>query len=149
MKERRPNSNAWKRVEDLPALLLDSGYSVWRSRRIRVISALEMAEMPDGSGDVGPTWHVSVSTSSGGEASDAEMQRVRLAFGMTEAEEDNHEPGRARNLWLVVDPARRVACECKTTETIVVEENGHTWSSPPDEIEERRALIRAIRMGDR
>jgi hypothetical protein len=49
---------------------------------------------------------------------------------MRRAEEDNHQDGRARMLFLVVDPARRVDCECKATERVVVREDGYRYTVP-------------------
>lgn len=102
--------------------------------RMVVISALELAELPDGSGDAGPQWHISASFGVGAKRrlTDDEVKRVLHDFGMTGAEEDNHEPGRARHFWLPVDPARRVDCQCKTTEEVHVEPDGHRWSNPRD-----------------
>ncbi len=49
------------------------------------------------------------------------------------AEEDNHEPGNARHFFVPVDKAKRGICECKTTEEVHVEPNGHTWTNPRPE----------------
>lgn len=92
---------------------------------------------PDDSGDYIPQWLVSVSarrTVAGVLVdeplvpTDAEMRRVRLDFGMTDAEEDNHADGVARKLFLCVDPRRRVDCECKATERVIVREDGYRYS---------------------
>lgn len=104
-------------------------------RRVRVITALEHAVLPDGSGETGLQWHVSASyytpgTIASRRPSDRDMKGVRWAFEMKEAEEDNHEPGSARHLWLPVDPSRRVDCECKEDEETIVEPDGHTWTNP-------------------
>lgn len=48
-------------------------------------------------------------------------------------DEDNHGPGIARTLFCPVDPAYRVACECKTTETLYVDADGYAWTSPTGE----------------
>jgi hypothetical protein len=50
---------------------------------------------------------------------------------MEGSEEDNHHPGIARHFWMVVDPARRVDCECKVGETVVKEPDGYKWSNDP------------------
>jgi len=88
-------------------------------------------EAPDGSGDVIPQWLVSV-TKRGKRPTDAEVERALEAFDMTEAEEDNHGPGNSRSFFLVVDPARRVDCECKVDEAVVTETDGYKWSTPKD-----------------
>jgi hypothetical protein len=48
------------------------------------------------------------------------------------AEVDNHHPGHAVNLFLPVDPAHRVDCECKDEEQLVLESDGYTWTTPKD-----------------
>ena len=102
--------------------------SVWRYGGLLVMSTLSDLSAPDGSKDFLPTWVVSVSKN-GKRPDDRDMDRVRKAFGMQDAEEDNHEPGIARKLMMCVDPARRVACECKTDERVVVEPDGYRWSA--------------------
>lgn len=101
--------------------------SAWSFAGIMVVSVLENAELPDGTG-VGPQWHVSVSAR-GGRPSRAELRRALADFGMSGAEEDNHHPGIARHFWRPVDAVHRVACQCKTTETTVVD-GAFRWSNP-------------------
>lgn len=99
-------------------------------RKLLVISSLTYAKAPRGP-DVILQWHVSVSRSirSGPTApTDEDLLLVRRAFGMVDAEEDNHHPGNARHLWLPVNPARRVGCECKDDEIQVTEPSGYVWS---------------------
>lgn len=104
----------------------------WRHRSgISVFSTVAMALLPDGSGEVGLQWHLSFSRR-GHRPGKRDVVRVRTVFGMKEAEEDNHHPGVARHLWLVVDPARRVDCECKATEVTVVERDGYAWQNATD-----------------
>lgn len=95
---------------------------------MRVISELGMMDLP-GTKLIGPTWHVSLGIAGGARASDAQLLHVRRAFGMLDAEEDNHHPGRARHLMMPVDPQHRVACECKTDEDQVVDPDGYRWSN--------------------
>ena len=92
-------------------------------------SSIDNMELPKRPGATGPTWLVSISRS-GARASDDEVRDVLIAFGMHEAEEDNHEPGVARKFFLIVDPAERTACECKADEEQIVEPDGFTWSNP-------------------
>lgn len=105
--------------------------------RLRVLSALALAKAPSGD-DTILQWHLSVSRpprsadGRGRRPDDAELRRVRLAFDLVDAEEDNHHPGIARHLWLPVDPARRVGCECKADEVVVVEPDGYAWTNPVD-----------------
>lgn len=102
--------------------------------RDRVLALSEVAPMsaPDGSGDVLRTWLVSVSEGGRWTPSNETMARVRRDFAMEEAEEDNHEPGLARKLFLVVEPGRRVACECKETERVIVRGDGYRYTRPID-----------------
>lgn len=106
---------------------------------VRVMSSLDMAELPDGAG-VGPQWHISVSRYPD-RALKADVQRALRDFGMLSAEEDNHEPGCAKHFWLPVDAAHRVDCECKQNEQVVVEPDGHRWSNPLDPAECRGCLM--------
>lgn len=102
--------------------------SIWVRGKVSVISALEIADYPDGSGEKGPQWHLSIAAL-GRRASDTQVRQALADFGMVGAEEDNHEPGIARHFWRPVDPARRTDCECKESEMVVVEPDGHTWSN--------------------
>lgn len=118
----------WKARVALPGF----GAEAWQRRALTVLSSLANMEAPDDSGDVLPTWLVSVSRAGESMPSDRDLRRVRRDFGMKHAEEDNHESGRARKLFLVVDPARRVDCECKTTERIVERPDGYRYSVPAE-----------------
>lgn len=101
--------------------------------RVRVLSQIASMDAPDGSGDALDTWLVSVSEIGCSMPNDETMARVRRDFSMDNAEEDNHEPGRARKLFLVVDPSRRVECECKTDERVIVREDGYRYTQPTSE----------------
>ena len=59
-----------------------------------------------------------------------QLALVITDFGLTDWEIDNHHPGNAQHLWIPIDPARRVDCECKSDETIIVEPDGYTWTNP-------------------
>lgn len=107
------------------------GGTFWDCGPLRVLSELAQAEYPDGSGDVGPQWLISVSYKRR-RPNDKQLRKALRAFNMVDAEEDNHMPGGTRQFWLPVDPGRRVGCECKVTEVQVVEVDGHTWSNPLD-----------------
>lgn len=131
-REKLPRSgSAWSRRPDFWSNDEPLSRSTWTDGRLVVITDLILAEAPDGSGDLIEQWHLSA-THLGARCSDREMRRVRRDFGMRDAEEDNHHPGNARNLFLPVDPKRRVDCECKATETVVVEVDGYTWTNPTD-----------------
>jgi len=97
---------------------------------IRVLSEIVDLEI-DGMGIVTPQWLVSVSTAHNRRPTNSEMLMVRRHFGMEEAEEDNHEPGRARKLFLIVDQelrAKHAECACKVNEVQHVEPDGYRWS---------------------
>ena len=131
-REKRPVSNVWKQGV-VPAPVADDPLiehaSVWTARRLRVISALGVMRSPVNDKQSVETWHVSVAVERANRrATDKEIAHVRLAFGMREAEEDNHEPGMARHLFLPVDPSHRTSCECKINEEQVTEADGHRWS---------------------
>ena len=106
---------------------------------IGVLSAVEMVEQnPPGSGIVMPHYHVSA-THQGGvprACTDQEMEEVRAAFDMGGAEEDNHGPGIARHLWIMVGRDREPECPCKQDEDRIVEgdrvryEEGSALASP-------------------
>ena len=104
---------------------------VYRRGKIRVVSSLDDAQLPDGSGERGPQWHVSISRA-GKRARPEDVSIALRAFGLVGAEEDNHHPGVARHYWLPVDPARRVACECKANEETIREADGYEWTNPTD-----------------
>lgn len=106
--------------------------TAWHRGLIRVLSSLRVdIELPDGSG-TGPQWHVSISRS-GKRPKQRDVHAALRAFGMLGAEQDNHHPGVAQHYFMPVDPAHRVACECKTTEDTVVEKDGYTWTNPRPE----------------
>lgn len=107
--------------------------SVWRhSLGLCVCSSLEIAELPGTENLVGPTWHISVSVAGRRPTSEQALLATK-AFGMVEAEEDNHYPGVARHFFMPVDPQYRGVCECKVTERTVVEPDGYAWTTSHDE----------------
>lgn len=127
MHERRPhNSGVW--LTDELVLLTGKTASAWRYGRIRVISELADMELPRGGG-IGPTWLVSL-TRNGRRPRRADVVKVRRAFGMRDAEVDNHHPGNAIHLYLPVDSKHRVDCECKEDEQVIIEPDGYTWTTP-------------------
>lgn len=126
-----PVGNDWRLVQD--QVLTTSGVvdsAAWQSGPVRVISALEIADYPDGNGS-GPQWHVSVSGPRR-RPKPHEVRRALRAFGMADAEEDNHHAGNARHFWIPLDEAHRVDCECKTSERTIVEPDGYTFTTPVD-----------------
>lgn len=113
-----------------------AGRSVWSRRGVVMISAIVDAEYPDGSGEAGPQWLVSIArharSGQPSRPSDEECRQAMACLRVPTAEEDNHEPGVSRHFWLPVDPRRRRDCECKETERTVVEADNHRWTTPID-----------------
>jgi hypothetical protein len=134
MKPKTPKNRKWQQVGR--GLAGDTGALWFRLGAVLVCSQVARMGAPDSSGDVLLTWLVSVSEAGRSMPTDLTMRRVRRAFGMQQAEEDNHENGVSRKLFLVVDPSRRVACECKTDETVVTRPDGYQYSLPEGSIME-------------
>lgn len=127
--EKRPRGpDAWQPL-DVPRVLWTPNtlaVSRWQRGAVIVVSALEDAELPGASG---ATWHVSISRM-GKRPRPRDVEHALRDFDMRGAEEDNHHPGVARHYFQPVDPAYRGLCECKTTEDVVVERDGYTWTNP-------------------
>lgn len=114
----------------------------WLHRRapLVVVTSVGMANAPDGSGDVIAQWHLSIAGRVVGpdnrpfpvRASAVELAHMVATFGLDDYEIDNHHPGAAQHLWIPKDPTRRVDCECKSDELIIVEPDGYTWTTPTD-----------------
>jgi len=126
-----PPRSGWVEVQT-PAILIQQlkplAVSTWVSGPLRVISTLVNADLPDGSG-VGEQWHISL-TRKARRPHPTDVRRALRAFDLAGAEEDNHHPGNARHFWRPVDPTKRVDCECKDTDAVVVEKDGYTFSTP-------------------
>lgn len=129
--ERWPNDLVnWTRRPVRPQLLNNPiSASAWACGPITVISALNLAEPPDGVGDPIPQWNISISAA-GKRPKPHHLRKALRAFGMVGAENDTHHPGNAVHFWMAVDPARRVACQCKTDEETITDPDGYTWSNP-------------------
>jgi len=123
MKAKEPTGRGWQSIRSALG-------DVWSGPDgVTVISSLHDAQYPSGEGS-GPQWHVSISQY-GRRPTRAALRATLRAFGMLGAEEDNHHPGMARHYWRPVDPAQRVTCECKATETVVVD-GPYRWTNPTD-----------------
>jgi hypothetical protein len=147
--ERKPRAGGWRRLwpngiaglkvpEPIAKPQQIEHISGWvygpytRPGAVTVISAIENCQYPDGIGG-GPQYHLSISIVPSQRASDPICQAVLEHFGMVGAEEDNHEPGFHRNFWVPLDPAHRAECQCKETEDVITEANGHVWTNPKPE----------------
>lgn len=131
-REKYPLRGRWEKDREASvAYQVEHGStSVFRCGAALAISSIANMTAPDGSDDVIPQWHVSVSEG-GRRPSRKLIERVRRDFGMEQAEVDNHHPGVAVHLLLCVAPDRRVACECKAGEKVVTEPDGYQWSNDP------------------
>lgn len=58
--------------------------------------------------------------------------RLAMESGIHGWDEDNHHPGIVRHFWLPLDASKRVQCQCKDTELVITEPDGHTWTTPRD-----------------
>lgn len=120
----RANTPGWRwmrrtQLEDGPA-------DAWVNPELGlfVLSATEIAEQnPPGSGLAAPHYHVSATWRAGlpRTCTDEEMERVREAFGLAGAEEDNHGQGIARHLWILCGREKEPTCACKQDEQRTVE----------------------------
>lgn len=127
--EMRPDGKGWKLVSRRPVGPVVYSSSTWTGPAgLLVISELVRAELPDRSGS-GPQWCLSISQS-GHRPDGRQLHRALKVFGMLGAEEDNHEPGIARKFWRPLDPSKRLACECKADEEVIVEPDGYRWTNP-------------------
>jgi hypothetical protein len=132
--EKRPRrGRGWMEMPCPRAARLENtvAASAWSKGAVRVISELCNAELPGADGESGPTWHLSV-TRLARRPMPRDVEHTLRDFDLTGAEEDNHHPGSARHFFMVVDPARRGVCECKTTEDVVVEPDGYAWTNPKE-----------------
>lgn len=133
--EKRPAGRDWREVPCSAALRAQAVCaSAWVSGPIRVLSELADAQSPVDPRSSTLQWHISITTN-GKRPKPHHLRRALRAFGMVGAEEDNHYPGNARYFWLAVDPTHRVRCECKESESTVVEPDGYRWQNPKDAAE--------------
>ena len=129
-REKQPTEKGWERIGGPPTVasaVLSSSRWVGPGG-LCAISELVNAEMPDGAG-AGLQWLVSFSQQRR-RPDGRQLSKALRAFGMRGSEEDNHEPGICRKFWRPVDPARRVDCQCKASEEVIVEADGYRWTNP-------------------
>lgn len=133
----RPLSGKWRHMAErncrLASRTCQAPTHAYQRGLVRVLSSAELAEYQ---GLVVPHNHVTVSVDEmlGRRPNDREMAVVRHDFDMHDAEEDNHQPGRIRNLFLPLHLPRGTEgiCDCKSDETEVVERDGFRWSRPKE-----------------
>jgi len=100
---------------------------IWRNDKLMVISAFGDMEYQ---GIVVAHFHVSASViNSDRRPTNDEMDLVRKSFDLDDAEEDNHSPGRIRNLFRPVHLPKGTTsmCDCKENEEVIVESDGFQW----------------------
>lgn len=127
---RRPTGGGWQDCGDI-RVQMRSAYpvSMWwhEEHQLKVFSAVEVAYDGPGSIEKGPEYHLSMSkalpTGEPSRCSLAEAMWVLAQFGLDGWEEDNHVPnGVVRNFWRpIAENLVGIECECKETETLVVE----------------------------
>lgn len=118
-----PPSSKWDQVQ---IGTLGKNSSAWVQGKLLVISQLADVET---NGIVGPTWVLSISRRGNRRPNNRELHKMLKGFRCPSPwDEDNHESGMARKVFIPVDPKHRTACECKTDEILVVEKDGYTWS---------------------
>lgn len=99
----------------------------WQLGHICVLTSAERVEYR---GKIVAHNHLSVSVILDRRPTNREIEMVRHDFDMEDAEEDNHLPGRIRNLFLPLHLPRGTVgiCDCKADEEQMVEPDGFTWS---------------------
>lgn len=128
-----PRSSKW---HELPSPTPNTRAFIRMRRKWSLCAITEVFE-----GDGGWEWIVSTSRRENGKtlrATEDDMREIRHAFGMLGAEEDNHgietkrgyRGGAVRMLFMRIDPEKRIDCECKETERVVVEPDGFTFTIP-------------------
>lgn len=121
----RPKVPGW-----IPAGRVDLPHGGWaehwihRGMRLSLFSAVDVVDVEPAKAVIAPHYHVSVvnlRTAIPASCSDEEMERVREAFDLAGAEEDNHGPGKARHLWILCGRTREPQCPCKQDEERTVD----------------------------
>jgi hypothetical protein len=135
---KRPSGKGWARLPD-PPYAVSLGYPCERwvhESGVQCFSAVEVAKDDDGI-DRGPEYHLSMSMFTPHGAVRVRRQDAKWvlrAFGLEDAEEDNHVPGGiARNWWRpVADRLSGLECKCKDSEPAIREDKGdYVWRAAP------------------
>lgn len=139
IKPLKPKGEHWRYIGPVaPQFTLgyEGHYWFFPPMRLFVISAVEVVEPEQV--DLGPEYHVSISKRDEKDnvqrCTRHEADFVVQAFGLENADEDNHVPGgHVRNFWLpVAEPMRGYVCPCKDTEPAIKDKlNDYTWRGAP------------------
>ena len=91
---------------------------------IQVISAVEVAKPQPGEGELGPEYHISISSFDGTRCTTAQAMWLLHQFDLDDANEDNHVPsGFVRNFWRPVnDSLSGYECTCADKEPKIIED---------------------------
>lgn len=124
----------WQLAGNLQATAIHRHGAAWRAADgLIVISTIDVCDLPGTGGDTGPTFVLSVGQHAGREPrrpTGPELMRAINAFELDGWDEDNHFPGVSRHLFIPVDERHRRACECKITETTIVDPaDGYAWTT--------------------
>lgn len=97
-----------------------------------VVSSVDKVDALPGEEDLGPEYHISISVN-GARASLSECMWALAQFDCTDAKEDNHVNGIARDWWRpVADHLSGYECPCQETEAAIVEDKGNfIWRPVP------------------
>lgn len=131
IKPKAPKGTGWRDLGRKPDLT-GGGFEVqawyYPDQGFFVLSAVEVARDADDI-EKGPEYHISISDRSSGTPKRIDRNGARFvikAFGMEDANEDNHVPfGVVRNYWMPVNESLvGHVCPCQDKEPAMVEDKG-------------------------
>jgi len=128
IKPKQPGGKGWV-ILPKPPDFVSMGYEAEAFEhpveQLTVISAVEVAKAEPGERELGPEYHISIS-SYGGRCTTAQAVWALNQFDLNDATEDNHVPsGLVRNFWRpVADNLSGYECPCKDHEPAMKEDNG-------------------------
>ncbi len=108
----RPVTGRWRRA-DMPGNIQPGNTRVWFNldQPLAVISSHQLANAPDGSGDVIRQWHLSATRrDEAGRPYQIEEHQLDLVvdcFGLSRWDIFNRPEGAEHHIWIPVNPARR------------------------------------------
>lgn len=111
MPRRKPQGFGWI------MLATNENWTAWQNENICALSS--MINVYDEHQPAHWEWLISFSKNGRERLTDQELLPALKAFDAENFEEDNHENGIARKLWLAVDPKFRKPCPCKNEKVII------------------------------